>query len=255
MVNIIIAGAPGAGKGTQCAHIVKEFGVVHLSTGDVLREAVKNGTSLGLQARSHMNEGRLVPTELVNQIVADKLLNDETVREKGWLLDGFPRTAEQAQFLVDQGLVPDLLLYLDVPDQVLVERITGRRIDPETGDVYHVKFNPAPADIEGRLIQRKDDHPDKLRTRLQAFHDNIKAVTPYFADKLVTVDAMQSIDAVRAEVLEAVQASAPGKAAAASCCCSKDTVCKIVAGVLGLAAVVGAAVLITRRKKGANSAQ
>ena len=139
--KIIIAGAPGSGKGTQCEFIVSTYGVVHISTGDILREQVKAGTDLGKQAQACMSAGQLVPDALVIAIVAEKLQQPDVI-SKGWLLDGFPRTPAQATALAAAGVTPDVFLLLDVPDDALVERICFRRTDPVTGKIYHLKFNP-----------------------------------------------------------------------------------------------------------------
>jgi adenylate kinase len=164
--KIIIAGAPGSGKGTQCEFIVKKYGVVHISTGDILREQVKNGTDLGKEAKEYMSKGALVPDSVVIGMVKAKLSEPE-VKSKGWLLDGFPRTAAQAKAMADLGITADVFLQLEVPDSVLVERICLRRTDPVTGQIYHLKFNPPPADIVSRLQHRSDDNESSLKERLK----------------------------------------------------------------------------------------
>ena len=141
--KIIIAGAPGSGKGTQCEYIVKKYGVVHISTGDILREQVRNGTALGKEAKEYMCKGALVPDSVVIGMMKAKLSEPE-VKAKGWLLDGFPRTAAQAKAMADIGIKADAFVQLEVPDSVLVERICLRRTDPVTGKIYHLKFNPPP---------------------------------------------------------------------------------------------------------------
>jgi adenylate kinase len=187
--KIIISGAPGSGKGTQCENIVKEFGVVHISTGDILREHVKNGTDLGKQAKAFMEKGALVPDELVISMVKAKLAEPE-VQKKGWLLDGFPRTPAQAKAMADVGVKANVFLQLEVPDEILVERICGRRTDPVTGKIYHLKFNPPPADaaVQNRLVHRKDDTEEALRTRLVAYHDNVNGILNFYKDIGVTVN-------------------------------------------------------------------
>jgi adenylate kinase len=187
--HIIISGAPGSGKGTQCENIVKKYGVVHISTGDVLREHVKNGTELGKTAKGHMEKGELVPDALVIAMVKDKLSNPE-VAKKGWLLDGFPRTPEQAKALADLGVTADCFLQLEVPDSVLVERICGRRTDPVTGKIYHLKFNPPPNDptVINRLQHRKDDTEEALRTRLEQYHKNVNGIKDFYQDISVEVN-------------------------------------------------------------------
>ena len=166
--KIIIAGAPGSGKGTQCEFIVKKYGVVHISTGDILREQVKAGTALGKEAQEYMSKGALVPDSVVIGMVKSKLSESE-VKAKGWLLDGFPRTAAQAKAMADIGIKADAFVQLEVPNSVLVERICLRRTDPVTGKIYHLKFNPPPADVVSRLVHRSDDNEESLRERLKQY--------------------------------------------------------------------------------------
>jgi len=188
--NMIIAGAPGSGKGTQCETIAKKFGLVHLSTGDMLRAAVKAGTPVGLAAKAAMSSGGLVSDEIVIGCIQERIAQPD-VKERGFLLDGFPRTPEQAEALAKIAPVA-LYLELQVPDEALVERVVGRRLDPETGDIYHVKFKPAPtAEIQSRLIQRDDDREDKLVVRLKAFHQYCAAVRDRYSACSVTLDGNQ----------------------------------------------------------------
>eukprot|EP00607_Mallomonas_marina_P008857 CAMPEP_0182424304 /NCGR_PEP_ID=MMETSP1167-20130531/10489_1 /TAXON_ID=2988 /ORGANISM="Mallomonas Sp, Strain CCMP3275" /LENGTH=677 /DNA_ID=CAMNT_0024604011 /DNA_START=120 /DNA_END=2153 /DNA_ORIENTATION=+ len=194
--KIIIAGAPASGKGTQCSSIVGEFGVIHLSTGDILRAAVSAGTELGLKAKEYMDAGQLVPDELITGVIKDRLA-EEDCKTQGWLLDGFPRTAPQADALAAEGLVPDCFVMLDVPEEVLVERVTGRRTDPVTGKIYHMKFSPPEdAEIESRLVQRSDDTEEKIVVRFREFQKNIDAVKANYADREVWVDGTMSPDEV-----------------------------------------------------------
>lgn len=192
---VVIAGPPAAGKGTQCEKIKEKYGFVHISTGDILRENVKNGTPLGLKAKGFMDAGALVPSELIVDLVKDRLTKDD-VLEKGCLLDGFPRAPDQAQALVDAGVKIAKFLLIKVPDETLVERGCGRRLDPESGEIYHLKFRPPPADIVDRLVHRSDDQEDKIRARLNAYHSQIDGITPYFKDVLYTVDGTSKPDAV-----------------------------------------------------------
>ena len=140
-IKIIIAGAPASGKGTQCELIREKFGVVHLSTGDMLREASAAGTEVGKLAQEYMSQGKLVPDEVIIGAVKERLAQPDC-QQKGWLLDGFPRTGAQAQALVDAGIHADTFIFLDVPDEDLIERVVGRRADPVTGKIYHMKFSP-----------------------------------------------------------------------------------------------------------------
>merc|ERR1712242_251349 len=192
---VVIAGPPAAGKGTQCDKIKEKFGFVHISTGDILRENVKNGTDLGVKAKTYMDAGDLVPSDLLIDLVKDRLAQPD-VQAKGALLDGFPRAPDQAQAMVDANLKVDKFLLIKVPDDTLVERGVGRRLDPETGDIYHMKFKPPPADIVDRLVHRSDDHEDQIRNRLGKFHSQIDGIMSYFKDVLVEVDGTKTPDEV-----------------------------------------------------------
>jgi len=202
--GVIFCGAPGSGKGTQCEKIIADFGMVQLSTGDMLRAAVKEGTPLGKEADGFMRAGALVPDKLVIGLVEEKL-KDKGILKKGWILDGFPRTAVQAEALHAHGCAPDKVIVLDVPDEVLLERVTGRRNDPVTGKIYHVKFNPPPKDVESRVVQRNDDTAEKLQPRLKAYHDNLDAILKYYTaperkTKVVRVNGNRKADEVYVEV-------------------------------------------------------
>lgn len=194
--RIVIFGPPAGGKGTQCELLVQEFGVIHLSTGDMLRAAIRADTPLGRQAQSYMNAGALVPDELIVNVILDRLQEEDCV-DRGWLLDGFPRTSNQAKAMTKLGILPDTVVVLDVPDEEVVKRISGRRIDPESGKTYHLEFNPPPQDeaILARLIQREDDTEATIRHRLVAFHDNCDSVVGAFSSancKIVRVNGMQN---------------------------------------------------------------
>ena len=168
-MNLLIMGLPGAGKGTQAAKIVEEFGVAHISTGDMFRAAMANQTEMGVLAKSFIDKGELVPDEVTNGIVKERLAQDD-IKEKGFLLDGFPRTIEQAhaldQILVDLGLELDGVINIEVDPSCLLERLSGRIIHRETGETYHKVFNP-PADYkEEDYYQREDDKPETVKRRL-----------------------------------------------------------------------------------------
>lgn len=213
-VNIIIAGAPASGKGTQCETIKEEFGIVHLSTGDMLRAAVAAGTEVGVQAKEFMDSGKLVPDEVIIGIISDRLLESDC-QEQGWLLDGFPRTAAQAEALADAGCTADCFLFLDVPDEVLVERVVGRRTDPETGKIYHMTFSPPPADDEeliNRLEHRSDDTEEKVVVRLEQFHANVAAVKGSYEDIMISVDGNRAPADVSADIMESVKAAVAKRA-------------------------------------------
>ena len=203
-LKIIIAGAPAAGKGTQCEIITKEFGVVHLSTGDILRAAVKAGTPLGVKAKKFMDGGELVPDELITGVVCDRL-KQEDCQMQGWLLDGFPRTRPQADALTEAGFRPDSFILLDVPEEMLVERVTGRRTDPVTGQIYHMSFKPPPADIVDRLVQRSDDTKEKIVVRYREFLKHVDSVKDCYENKCLKVDGSQSQAGVTNQVVEGLR--------------------------------------------------
>lgn len=202
--RLIIAGAPASGKGTQCEIIKEKYGVVHLSTGDMLRAAVAAETDVGKQAKDFMDAGKLVPDEVIIGVVKDRLDESDCV-ESGWLLDGFPRTPGQAEALADAGVSADCFIFLNVPDDVLVERVVGRRTDPETGKIYHMTFSP-PEDEEvlARLEQRSDDTEEKVKVRLEQFHANVDAVKGSYTDIYVEVDGTKKPDEVLETIVTAI---------------------------------------------------
>lgn len=186
--KVILAGAPASGKGTQCEVIQKNFGLVHLSTGDILRNAVKQQTLLGQMVKPYMDAGHLVPDDLVIELILNRL-TEHDCETRGWLLDGFPRTKSQADALRNSGIIPDVFLLLDVPEEILVERVTGRRTDPVTGKVYHMKFNPPEnEEIASRLIQRSDDTAEKIIVRFGEFQSHIEAIKFSYEEKMVRID-------------------------------------------------------------------
>ena len=203
-VGIIIAGPPGAGKGTQSVNIRDKHGLVHLSSGDLLRAEIRNGTDEGKTAKKFMDAGELVPAELVVGIIK-KRLAQEDVRRNGFLLDGFPRQLEEAQALLDMGVQIDLYLVLDVPEKKLVERVLGRQVDPETGNTYHEKHNPAPASIRARLKTRVDDTLEKLQRRLRTFDANVGSIKRFFGKRVHIVNGDAHINHVNEQVEDAVQ--------------------------------------------------
>lgn len=210
-MNLLIMGLPGAGKGTQAAKIVEEFGVAHISTGDMFRAAMANQTEMGVLAKSFIDKGELVPDEVTNGIVKERLAQDD-IKEKGFLLDGFPRTIEQAhsldQILVDLGLELDGVINIEVDPSCLLERLSGRIIHRETGETYHKVFNP-PADYkEEDYYQREDDKPETVKRRLDV---NIAQGEPIIAHYrelgLVSyIQGNQDIDDVFADVKKAIAA-------------------------------------------------
>lgn len=210
-MNLLIMGLPGAGKGTQAAKIVEEFGVAHISTGDMFRAAMANQTEMGTLAKSFIDKGELVPDEVTNGIVKERLAQDD-IKEKGFLLDGFPRTIEQAhaldQILVDLGLELDGVINIEVDPSCLLERLSGRIIHRETGETYHKVFNP-PADYkEEDYYQREDDKPETVKRRLDL---NIAQGEPIIAHYrefgLVSdIQGNQDIEDVFADVKKAIAA-------------------------------------------------
>lgn len=204
-LKLIIAGAPASGKGTQCELIKKQYGVTHLSTGDMLRAAVVAGSEVGTLAKEYMDAGKLVPDEVIIGVVKDRL-NEDDCKSNGWLLDGFPRTPAQAEALAVEGIKADCFLFLNVPDEMLVERVVGRRTDPETGKIYHMTFSP-PDDEEilARLEQRSDDTEEKVKVRLEQFHANVEAVKGSYEEIGIDIDGTAKPDEVAKAVKAAIQ--------------------------------------------------
>ena len=177
MSSIVLFGPPGAGKGTQATAIMAKTGLPQVSTGDMLRAALSKGTELGLEAKEYMEAGKLVPDELILLLIEERLKEKDA--EKGVLFDGFPRTIPQAESLAKITQV-SMVISIEVPDENIVERIVGRRMDPETGEIFHVKFKPAPKEIQNRLIQRKDDTEETVRSRLNAYHTQTAPLADFY---------------------------------------------------------------------------
>lgn len=199
-MRMILVGPPGAGKGTQAKFLVERYGFAHLSTGDMLRAAVTEGTALGKQADEFMKAGQLVPDEVVIGMVLERIQKDDCA--EGFLLDGFPRTRPQAEAL-DEALVSanvdlDAVVLIEVADELIVDRITGRRTDPVTGEIYHLTFNPPPADVADRVTQRKDDTEEACRARLDKYHSETAPIVPFYEAKgiLKRVDGVGSTSQV-----------------------------------------------------------
>ena len=176
-----------------------QFGLVHISAGDLLRAEVEAGTPEGVTAKKFMDAGSLVPNDVVVAMVKARLARPDAA-ERGWLLDGYPRSAEQADAIEAAGVRPDVFILVDVADDILVERVVGRRLDPVTGVIYHTTFNPPPPEIVSRLTQRSDDTEDALRARLASHHANVAAVVGYYKDVLVPVNGEGSMDDVFAVI-------------------------------------------------------
>ncbi|CAO2175804.1 unnamed protein product [Urochloa humidicola] len=161
-LKVMISGAPASGKGTQCCMIVEKYDLVHISTGDLLRAEVSSGTEIGKKAKEYMDSGKLVPDQVVTDMVVSRISQPD-VQERGWLLDGYPRSSSQAQSLESLEIRPDIFIVLEVPDDILIDRCVGRRLDPLTGKIYHVKnFPPENEEISARLITRSDDTFEKI---------------------------------------------------------------------------------------------
>lgn len=215
-MDIILFGPPGAGKGTQAKAICDKAGIPHISTGDIFRKNLKEGTALGKLAQSYMSKGELVPDEVVCDLVTDRLAQPDAAG--GALLDGFPRTEVQAELLRrwlqqhDRDI--DLVISLEVPDDVLVRRLSGRRTCLGCGATYHVDYNPPAVDgvcdvCGGPVVQRDDDREETVRARLATYHRDTAAVLPWLSQhvRVVAVDGTRSIDEVRREVLASLEAA------------------------------------------------
>ena len=210
-MKIIMLGAPGAGKGTQAKMIAEKCGIPHISTGDIFRANIKNGTELGAKAKEYMDKGLLVPDELVCDLVVDRIQQADC--EKGYILDGFPRTIPQAEALenalnaIEQKL--DYAIDIDVPDENIINRMSGRRACVGCGATYHVLFNPTK--VEGKcdvcgesLILRDDDKPETVKKRLDVYHTQTQPLIDFYTERkvLVEVDGTQSMAKVFDEIMK-----------------------------------------------------
>lgn len=210
-MNLILLGAPGAGKGTQAELLVHKLSIPAISTGNMLREAIANGTELGKKAKQFMDEGALVPDELILGIVADRVAQPDC--SKGFILDGVPRTLAQAQALEDMGVKIDYVVSIEVDDSAIEGRMTGRRVCAKCGASYHVVANPPKTEgvcdsCGGELIIRKDDKPETVRHRLEVYHATTEVLKDFYGKlgRLRTVNGNQSIEGANAEILEAIGA-------------------------------------------------
>jgi adenylate kinase len=181
-MRMIFVGPPGAGKGTQATRLAERFGIAHVSTGDLFRAAVREGTPLGVRADGYMKAGKLVPDDVTIAMLLERIARPDAAA--GFLLDGFPRTIAQAEALdaalAASGSGIDAVVVLEVPDGAIVERIVGRRSDPVTGRIYHLRYDPPPADVAERVVQRADDTEEACRTRLAAYHAQTAPLVPYY---------------------------------------------------------------------------
>lgn len=212
-MKIILLGAPGAGKGTQAQFLTKKFDIPQISTGDMLRAAIKDGTQMGKMAKEFMDAGKLVTDEIIIGLVKDRIAQDDC--KNGFLLDGFPRTVPQADALTNAGVAIDAVIEIDVPDEEIVKRMSGRRVHQNSGRTYHVVFNPPK--IEGKddetgeaLIQRADDKEEIVLDRLKVYHDQTQPLVDYYkgqADKIadlnyIYVDGTQEINTVQKTITD-----------------------------------------------------
>lgn len=212
-MRLIMLGAPGAGKGTQAAKIADELSIPHISTGDIFRTNIKNGTELGKKAKSYMDAGALVPDELVCDLVSDRIAQEDCA--DGFILDGFPRTIPQAEALEEAvkklGTKIDYAVNIDVPDENIVERMSGRRACTNCGATYHIVYNPPKkenvCDVCGSsLVLRDDDKPETVKTRLSVYHEQTQPLIDFYDKKnvLVTVDGTKSMDEVFRQILAGI---------------------------------------------------
>lgn len=212
-MRIILLGAPGAGKGTQATFIKEKFNIPQISTGDMLRAAVKAGTPLGLKAKGFMDSGGLVPDDVIIGLVSERIKEADCAN--GFLFDGFPRTIPQAEAMKNAGVMIDYVVEIDVPDEAIVERMSGRRSHPASGRTYHIKFNPPKVagkdDVTGEdLVQREDDKEEVVKNRLNVYHSQTKPLVDYYvswsksgengAPKHVFVNGLGEMSSIRDEI-------------------------------------------------------
>ncbi len=217
-MRLILLGAPGAGKGTQATFIKEKFNIPQISTGDMLRAAVKAGTQLGLEAKSYMDSGGLVPDEVIIGLVSERIKEADCAN--GFLFDGFPRTIPQAEAMKKAGVGIDYVVEIDVPDEAIVERMSGRRSHPASGRTYHVKFNPPKVagkdDVTGEdLVQRDDDREETVLKRLEVYHSQTKPLVKYYVDwansgldgapKHVFVAGLGEMNTIRDQIFDALK--------------------------------------------------
>ncbi|KAJ8557830.1 hypothetical protein K7X08_004596 [Anisodus acutangulus] len=199
-LRVMISGAPASGKGTQCELITKKYDLVHIAAGDLLRAEIAADTENGRRAKEYMDKGQLVPDEIVVTMVKERLMRPDS-QEKGWLLDGYPRSLSQAVALKEFGVQPDLFILLEVPEETLVDRVVGRRLDPVTGKIYHLKYSPPETEeIAARLTQRFDDTEEKVKLRLHTHHQNVESVLSMYKDITVQVYGSVSKEEVFAQI-------------------------------------------------------
>lgn len=203
MISIILLGAPGAGKGTQAKFITEKFDIPQISTGDMLRNAIKAGSELGLKAKEVMDKGQLVSDEIVIGLVKERIKEDDC--KNGYLFDGFPRTKAQADALNNAGVQIDYVVEINVPDEAIISRLSGRRVHLLSGRTYHIEYNPPKIagkdDVTGEdLVQRDDDKEETIKKRLEVYHVQTAILSNYYSNdknvKFVTLDGTQSVNEV-----------------------------------------------------------
>ncbi|RZG05105.1 adenylate kinase [Pseudoalteromonas sp. CO348] len=211
-MRIILLGAPGAGKGTQAQFLMDKYGIPQISTGDMLRAAIKEGTPLGLEAKNVMDAGQLVSDEIIIGLVKERIAKEDCAN--GFLLDGFPRTIPQADAMKENGIKVDHVIEFDVADEIIVERMSGRRVHPGSGRVYHIVYNPPKVegkdDVTGEdLIIRDDDTEETVRKRLAIYHEQTKPLVDYYSTEADAgntqyhkLDGTQAVDAVSKQLGE-----------------------------------------------------
>lgn len=209
-MKLIIMGAPGAGKGTQAHRISGRYAIPAISTGDILREAIADGTQMGAKAKSYIDAGQLVPDDVMIGVIRDRLAKPDCA--EGFILDGFPRTIPQAEALDAMGVAIDKVLAIEVDDARIVERMSGRRVCPKCGATFHTAYHPPKAemvcdDCGAQLVQRKDDAPQTVEERLRVYHAQTEPLKEYYrsAGKLVTVEGQEEVEDTTALVFRALE--------------------------------------------------
>lgn len=209
-MKLILLGAPGAGKGTQAEVICKKLSIPAISTGNIIREALKNGTEMGQKAKSFIDAGQLVPDEVVIGIIKDRLAEDDC--KNGFILDGFPRTIPQAEALDEMGIVIDKVIDIEVADEKIAKRMSGRRVCKDCGASYHLEYKKPEKEgicnlCGGELVQRKDDHPDTVLDRLKVYHEQTEPLKGYYEKKgiLCIVEGQEEVADTTALTLKALE--------------------------------------------------
>lgn len=219
-MRIIFLGPPGAGKGTQAALLCEKFGIAQISTGEILRQAIKAGTALGLKAKSIMDKGDLVSDDIIINLIKDRIVAEDC--KHGYLFDGVPRTIPQAQMLAKQNIRFDYVIELQVDDSKIIDRMTGRRVHPQSGRTYHIKYNPPKVmnkdDFSGEpLIQRSDDNEKTVKQRLAVYHKQTKPLIEFYqnwryehlapAPKYITIPGEGEVNEINQRIVTAIEAN------------------------------------------------